>query len=442
MTISNTNNRMDYVGDDGTDTYAYTYKIYENADLLVTQRDLNDVESALTLDVDYTVTGAGETTGGNVVLTAGNLASGYLMSIRRVRDLTQEADIRNQGDFFAEIHENVFDKIVMLLQQLKNDIDRSLQLSETGTGVDLTLPIPVAEEFIRWDSAGTALESINVGSTTLAIPASESVTAAMIDVDDIAAIRTKLLVSSKAEIQAGGLVYVADTGAADVYVGTYVPALTAYTVGQKLVLKITNANLTTTPTANFNALGAKTIKRMDGSALVVGDLPVNHFAILIPDGTDLLLVNPARIGRKALYRYVVATTVDGGTSVNTTWNVRPFNTEEYDDIGISLSGNQFTVPAGTYNIEAFGMVTEAGQHQLALYNTTDTSYDLIGFSSRDVSSTADAPGEMVGRITIAAEKVFELRHYTTLGFASTGLGTSSDTGQDEIYASLKFEKVA
>lgn len=71
--------------------------------------------------------------------------------------------------------------------------------------------------------------------------------------------------------------FATDTGAADAYVGTYVPAIAAYTNGMVLRLFIANANLTTTPTFNAGA-GAQTILREDGSAIVAGDLPASTFA--------------------------------------------------------------------------------------------------------------------------------------------------------------------
>ena len=101
--------------------------------------------------------------------------------------------------------------------------------------------------------------------------------------------------------------YIVDTGAADVYVMTLVPSIVAYVVGQQFFTKITNANLTTTPTLNVNGLGAKTIKRAVGAALLAGDLPVNHHAVFRYDGTDMILMNPY----KSNLQPIVSPTISG-----------------------------------------------------------------------------------------------------------------------------------
>jgi len=153
MSLSSTTNRIDYVGNNSTDTYAYTFRIFAQTDLLVTIRDTDNVEATQVLTTDYTVTGVGDEGGGNIVLVDGNLATSYVLTIRRVRPLTQGADIRNQGDFFPETHEDAFDHFVMIDQQQQDTINRSFRLPETiaSSDVDTTLPIPVAGRTIGWN---------------------------------------------------------------------------------------------------------------------------------------------------------------------------------------------------------------------------------------------------------------------------------------------------
>lgn len=57
-------------------------------------------------------------------------------------------------------------------------------------------------------------------------------------------------------------------------------------------VEIVNANLTSAPTINLNGLGAKTIKLAGGLALAAGDMPANHIALFIYNGTDMILLNP------------------------------------------------------------------------------------------------------------------------------------------------------
>lgn len=86
--------------------------------------------------------------------------------------------------------------------------------------------------------------------------------------------------------------YKADTGAANAYVITPVPAITAYTVGQIFSFKATNAN-TTVSTINVNGLGAKTIKKLDGvTDLASGDIAAGEIVMVEYDGTNFQMQNP------------------------------------------------------------------------------------------------------------------------------------------------------
>jgi hypothetical protein len=144
MSISSTNSRNNYTGNNTTATYNYTFRILDQDDLLVTVRDTSDVETTLAITTDYTVTGVGSLSGGTIVLTAGNLATGYVLSIRRVVPLVQETDIRNQGAFYPEIHEDQFDRQVMMAQQQQDEVDRSVKLAETIDPADFDTRLPAS----------------------------------------------------------------------------------------------------------------------------------------------------------------------------------------------------------------------------------------------------------------------------------------------------------
>lgn len=128
MTVPVTTNRLTYLGTGAVASYPYTFKIFNQNDLIVT-KVLNGVETVQTLTTHYTVTGVGEQGGGNVVLTS-NLANGTYLVIRRVAPLLQNVDLRNQGTFFPEVHEDEFDLLTMLLQQHQDILDRCLKIAD------------------------------------------------------------------------------------------------------------------------------------------------------------------------------------------------------------------------------------------------------------------------------------------------------------------------
>lgn len=117
MTVSTEVDHNEYTGNGVTTTFPYTFRIFQKSDLVVQVVDLNENITELILDTDYIVTGAGGYSGGNIILSKA-LANGYQIYISRELPVTQDTDLRNQGKFFAEVHEDAFDKLTMLIQQV------------------------------------------------------------------------------------------------------------------------------------------------------------------------------------------------------------------------------------------------------------------------------------------------------------------------------------
>lgn len=79
--------------------------------------------------------------------------------------------------------------------------------------------------------------------------------------------------------------YATDSGAADAYIVTLPSSPVAHTLGMSVRFKTANSN-TGASTINVNALGAKAIKRFDGSALSAGDILAGGIVTLDYDGAD------------------------------------------------------------------------------------------------------------------------------------------------------------
>jgi hypothetical protein len=143
MSIASTVNKNLYLGNGSTNVYNYTFKIFQESDIRVVI--LNTATSAETVltSIDYNVTGEGSSAGGSVQLIGprsyldsgtGNLLTGFKILLKRNLDLVQSTDIRNQGDFFPEVHEDSFDRGVMVEQQLQEQLTRAAVLAETTSG--------------------------------------------------------------------------------------------------------------------------------------------------------------------------------------------------------------------------------------------------------------------------------------------------------------------
>lgn len=125
MTVSTTDSVIEYEGNGVTTAFPVPFKFPSNDDLVVT-RVYNDVSTVLVLGTDYSVVGAGASAGG-AVITSVAPSVGSKLSIERQLEPVQETDLRNQGRYFAETHENVFDYLTMLIQQSFSWISRALR---------------------------------------------------------------------------------------------------------------------------------------------------------------------------------------------------------------------------------------------------------------------------------------------------------------------------
>jgi hypothetical protein len=134
MTISSTTVKNSYSGNGTLDTFNYTFRIFADSDLQVIIRDASATETVKTLTTHYTVTGAGSASGGTIVFTAGNIPTATeTVVIRRALPQTQSIDYIANDPFPAESHEEGLDRSMMAIQQLQEEIDRSIKLSRTNT---------------------------------------------------------------------------------------------------------------------------------------------------------------------------------------------------------------------------------------------------------------------------------------------------------------------
>jgi len=220
--ISSTTNRVRYTGDAATSAYDYSFQIDATSDLLVTVRSNASppVETTLVLTTDFTVSGAGTTTGGTVTLvnasqawlTSGNLKSGYKIVIRRKPNILQATDVRNQGDAYREALEDAFDRLAMYAQLLQDETLRSVRLPETYIAADFNPILP--QDMDNSDNKVPTVNSTGDGwaavadwpSSTAISGASASATAAAASAVAAAASEAAAAVSAAAAAAAVGVV--------------------------------------------------------------------------------------------------------------------------------------------------------------------------------------------------------------------------------------------
>jgi len=117
MTVSSSTNSASYSGNGSTTVFAYGFKIFNDSDLTVTLvNDTTGVETLQVLTTNYTVSGAGTNSGGNVTFVSAP-ASGVTVKIERVMPYTQTTAYTENDPFPAQAHEDALDKLTMLTQQ-------------------------------------------------------------------------------------------------------------------------------------------------------------------------------------------------------------------------------------------------------------------------------------------------------------------------------------
>lgn len=116
MTVSTELSHEEYTGNGVTTDFDFRFRIFEAKHLVVSVADPDGTERILTNGTDYTLRGVGSYRGGKVILKM-PLATGWKIGIARDLPAVQETDLRNQGKFFAEVHEDAFDYLTMLIQK-------------------------------------------------------------------------------------------------------------------------------------------------------------------------------------------------------------------------------------------------------------------------------------------------------------------------------------
>ena len=168
MTISSTTVKNSYSGNGTLDTFNYTFKIFADADIQVIIRDATATETVKTLTTHYTVTGAGNANGGTIVFTSGNIPTATeTVVIRRASPQTQAIDYIANDPFPAESHEEGLDRSMMAIQQLQEEIDRSIKLSRTNTMTSTEFAVGATEragKIFGFDDNGELVVSQELGT--------------------------------------------------------------------------------------------------------------------------------------------------------------------------------------------------------------------------------------------------------------------------------------
>lgn len=170
MTLPVTSRRAGPLSCNGSlQDFDFDFKVFDEADIEVILTSSLDVETTLALTSNYTVTlnADQDANPGGTITTVSTYATGYSITIIGALTYGQTTELTNRGGFFPKVIERALDRIVMLIQQVKELTDRSLTLpASASSGVSTELPVPTALNLVGWD--GTATGLTNYDSADLA----------------------------------------------------------------------------------------------------------------------------------------------------------------------------------------------------------------------------------------------------------------------------------
>ena len=181
MTISTTTIKNSYSGNGSTSVFNYTFKITDEDHIQVIIRSAAGTETTKTKTSHYNVSGVGNSGGGQITFTSGNIpANTETIILSRSTPQTQGLDLIENDPMPAENLETAFDKVTLIAQELQEQLDRSLKVSKTAT---ITTPEITADASARagkllgFDSTGNALDA-TIDGTGVATSATAAATSA------------------------------------------------------------------------------------------------------------------------------------------------------------------------------------------------------------------------------------------------------------------------
>lgn len=165
MTVSSSNRKDTYSGDDSTTVFAYTFRVLDETHIQVQEKVVaTGVITTKTITTDYTVSGVGDSGGGNITMVTAP-ATGVTLIITRSMPFQQGTDYVENDNFPADSHEEALDELTMNDQELLEIIDRTVKFDPAVTTTIGEIDTPAADQYLKRDSANTGWEWVTLSST-------------------------------------------------------------------------------------------------------------------------------------------------------------------------------------------------------------------------------------------------------------------------------------
>lgn len=147
----------------------------------------------------------------------------------------------------------------------------------------------------------------------------------------------------------------------------------------------------------------------------------------------------------ALLRDVKSAATAGGTCNTSAYTQRALTEETITQDWVSLSGNQFTLTAGEYLIEAWSPNYYSGNAAAVLYSVTGSAIVSYGTNTYNQNASTSLQVQTFSRIQevvdIGSNTTYEIRHQCTTA-NSNSLGIAGNYAVEEVYTIVSIRRLA
>ena len=206
MTISTTKRKAGpYQGDSITTVFPFDFKIFEADDLRVIYGDESGAERDLILQAEYTVNmNVDQETlpGGSITLNTAP-PTGTTLTMTSGMAYLQPTKLTNHGGFYPTVLNDSLDRLTILVQQLQEQVDRSLKVTvSSGDAPDVLISTIKNSESAARQSAENAQASQNAASESAQI-AQDVEDRLELGLEDLAGVKEAIVPATAEEIQNG-----------------------------------------------------------------------------------------------------------------------------------------------------------------------------------------------------------------------------------------------
>jgi hypothetical protein len=188
--------------------------------------------------------------------------------------------------------------------------------------------------------------------------------------------------------------------------------------------------------AAFGGTGEKTLAEGQFAYLETGNVTQYY------DGAAWQSVSVAPT--YAIFNEQQASGTAGGAATSGSYVKRVLNTTLVNTItGCSIASSVITLPAGTFNVQAWAPAFACNAHKLRLQNTTAATTIELGMNAfSDAVGSAATHSFVNCTFTLSVSSTIELQHRVGTTRAGNGFGVLCGFGDNEVYAQIQIEKVA